>query len=420
MNHFQYQNNELYCETVPVKRIVEAVGSPVYIYSYATLSRHFQAYDDAFSAIDHLVCFAVKANSNIAVLKALGDMGAGADIVSGGELFRAQKAGIAGEMTVFAGVGKTEKEIEDAIGKGILFFNVESPQELEKINTTAARLSKKAPVALRVNPDVDPLTHPYISTGLKKNKFGIDIHRALEVFKSAHRMENIDVVGVHEHIGSQITEIGPFQDALQIIAELVEKLRHEGINIRYLNIGGGLGITYDSEQPPTPDDLARALSPVIDKFRNIKVILEPGRSIAGNAGILVTEILYLKETPLKKFMVVDAGMNDLMRPSLYGAHHDIKPVQQTNSEEMDTYDVVGPICETGDFLARDRMMHPANPGDLLAAMSAGAYGFSMSSNYNSRPRVAEVLVKDGDFHLIRQRESLDDLTRGEVIPAFLS
>lgn len=419
MNYFRYQQNELHCEAVPVKKIVEAFGTPIYIYSYSTLKRHYQAYDKAFSEIDHLVCFAVKANSNIAILKILGELGAGADIVSGGELFRAGKAGIPGERTVFAGVGKTAKEIEAAIKANILFFNVESPEELEKINTVASRLSRKAPVALRVNPDVDPLTHPYISTGLKRNKFGIDIHRALDVFNAAQQMESIEVVGVHKHIGSQITEVGPFQDALEKITELVQRLQENGINIQYLNLGGGLGITYDKEQPPSPDELARVLKPVIGKLKNIKVVLEPGRSIAGNAGILVTEVLYRKETPVKKFMVVDAGMNDLLRPSLYGAHHTILPVQQTNTEE-DTFDIVGPICETGDFLARDRKMHRARPGDLLAAMSAGAYGFSMSSNYNSRPRVAEVLVKDDQFYLIRKRETMDDMIRGETIPTFYS
>jgi diaminopimelate decarboxylase len=420
MNHFKYQNDELCCEAVPIEKIVGDVGSPVYIYSYSTLKRHFQAYAGAFSEIDHLVCFAVKANSNIAVLNILGSLGAGADIVSGGELFRAQKAGIPAGKIVFAGVGKTESEIETAIREGILFFNVESSEELILINTVAKRLSQKAPVALRVNPDVDPLTHPYISTGLIKNKFGIDIHRAMEVFKTARQMKNIEVVGVHKHIGSQITEVGPFQDALEKIAELVKKLRSEGIDIRYLNLGGGLGITYDQEKPPTPKELAGALSSVMAKLKNVKIVLEPGRSIAGNAGILVTKVLYRKETPVKKFLIVDAGMNDLLRPSLYGAHHAVLPVCRTNSEEGGTFDIVGPICETGDFLARDRKMRRMNRGDLLAVMSAGAYGFTMSSNYNSRPRLAEVLVKDSNFYLIHKRETLKDLIRGEVIPTLRS
>lgn len=419
MNYFHYQHDELYCEGVPIKDIVDVVGSPVYIYSHSTLTRHFRAFEKAFSKINHIICFAVKANSNIAILKILGDLGAGADIVSRGELFRAGKAGIPGKRIVFAGVGKTEEEIEAAIKKKIMLFNVESSEELSLINTVAARLSRKAPVALRVNPDVDPLTHPYISTGLKKNKFGIDIHRVTEVFKAAREMENIKIVGIHKHIGSQITEVGPFQDALERTGELVIKLREEGIKISYLNLGGGLGITYDKEQPPTPEELAGALAPVIKKLGDIKIVLEPGRSIAGNAGILITRVLFQKKTAEKNFLIVDAGMNDLLRPSLYDAYHSIEPVQRKKSG-MVTYDVVGPICETGDFLARDRNMHRAEPGDLLAVMSAGAYGFSMSSNYNSRPRVAEVLVKDNNFYLIRKRETLNDLIRGEVIPPLYS
>lgn len=415
MHDFQYQGNELYCEEVPLRQIVEQVGSPCYIYSHRTLIRHFQAFEEAFKTIPHLVAFAMKANSNIAVLRVLAREGCGADIVSGGELFRALKAGISPQKMVFAGVGKSEAEIQYALKSNILMFNVESPDELQYINTVAGALGMRARVALRINPDIDPQTHPYISTGLKKSKFGIRSDRALEEFEIAKHLPHIEVVGVHKHIGSQLTKINPFVDALKKILELIGTLQSKGFNIQYLNIGGGLGITYSDETPPHPKDLAQAISPLLSTIK-CHLIMEPGRSIVGNAGILVTKVLYNKDAETKRFVIVDAAMNDLLRPSLYEAHHDILPVMKNESLPVNTVDVVGPICESGDFLAKDRKMGSVKQGDLLAVMSAGAYGFTMSSNYNSRPRVPEVLVKGKEIMVIRKRESFEDLIRGESIP----
>ncbi|MDR4494243.1 MAG: diaminopimelate decarboxylase [Nitrospirales bacterium] len=415
MHDFQYQGNELYCEEVPVRRVVEQVGSPCYIYSHRTLIRHFHAFEEAFQAIPHLVAYAMKANSNIAVLRVLAREGCGADIVSGGELFRALKAGVSPQKMVFAGVGKSEEEIRYALQSNILMFNVESPGELQHINTVAGALGMRARVALRINPDIDPQTHPYISTGLKKSKFGIRSDRALEEFEIAHQLPHIEVVGVHKHIGSQLTKINPFVDSLKKILELIGILQAKGFNIQYLNIGGGLGITYSDETPPHPRDLAEAISPLLSTIK-CHLIMEPGRSIVGNAGILVTKVLYNKDAETKRFVIVDAAMNDLLRPSLYEAHHDILPVMKNESVPVNTVDVVGPICESGDFLAKDRKMRESKQGDLLAVMSAGAYGFTMSSNYNSRPRVPEVLVKGKAIMVIRKRESFEDLLRGETIP----
>jgi len=419
MHNFEYQQGELYCEQVPVSRIVKELGTPCYIYSHATLVRHFQAYDRAFAAVPHIIAFAMKANSNLAILRLMAKQGSGVDIVSGGELFRALKAGVPASKIVFAGVGKSAEEIRDALKADILMFNVESSAELQAINDVAASVGKKARVALRINPDIDPKTHPYISTGLKKSKFGIAADRAMEEFKLATSLSHIDVVGVHKHIGSQVTDVTPFVEALKKILKLVEELRRDGISIKYINIGGGLGITYSDETPPLPQDLADVISPLVRDL-DVTLIMEPGRVIVGNAGILVTKVLYLKEGEAKKFVIVDAGMNDLIRPSLYGAYHEIRPLSESVLQRgKHQVDVVGPVCESGDFLAKDRSLPNVRPGEVLAVMSAGAYGFVMSSNYNSRPRVSEALVKDGEIHVIRERESYDDLVKGEKIPAFL-
>lgn len=418
MHDFHYQDKELYCEEVPIQGIVRDVGTPCYIYSYRTLVRHYRAYDQAFGTIPHIIAYATKANSNLAILRVIAEEGGGADIVSGGELYRALKAGVPSEKIVFAGVGKSRQEFQEALKSDILMFNVESSGELKLINDVAGEMGLRARVALRVNPDIDPKTHPYISTGLKKSKFGIGAERAVEEFNVASTLPHIEVVGVHTHIGSQLTELTPFIDALKKVLTLIETLQFQGTDIRYLNIGGGLGITYSDENPPHPKDLAEALVPLLRDL-NCQLIMEPGRSIAGNAGILVTRVLYNKETEAKRFVIVDAAMNDLLRPSLYDAHHEIQPVRQTTGSPMTTVDVVGPICESGDFLAKDRKMPNTQPGDLLAVMSAGAYGFTMASNYNSRPRVPEVLVKDTHMHIIRAREEYDDLIRGEVVPEFL-
>ena len=420
MHNFEYRQGELYCERVPVSQIAKEVGTPCYIYSHATLIRHFQVYDSAFKNIPHLIAFAMKANSNLAILRLMAKEGSGVDIVSGGELFRALKAGVPPSKIVFAGVGKNAEEIRDALKADILMFNVESSPEIHALNDVAASLGKKARVALRINPDIDPKTHPYISTGLKKSKFGIAADRAVEEFTLASSLGHIEVVGVHAHIGSQLTEVTPFVESLKKVITLVDQLKRQGINIRYLNIGGGLGITYSDEKPPLPQELADAVSPLV-KDLNLTLVMEPGRVIVGNAGILVTKALYEKIGESKRFIIVDAAMNDLIRPSLYNAYHDIRPVSEVLLHRpKHAVDVVGPVCESGDFLAKDRTLPEVKPGDLLAVMSAGAYGFVMASNYNSRPRVPEVLVKDGEVHVIRTRESYDDLVRGETIPAFLN
>lgn len=418
MHDFGYKQGELYCEAVPLSRIAKEPGTPCYVYSYSTLIRHFRAFDSAFQDVPHIVAFAMKANSNLAILRVMAREGGGADIVSGGELYRALKAGVPANKIVFAGVGKNRQEIRQALDADVLMFNVESSAELRAIDDVAAETKRKARVALRINPDIDPKTHPYISTGLKKSKFGISADRALEEFKLASSLQHIDVVGVHAHIGSQLTEVTPFVDSLKKVLGLIETLKTNGANIRYLNIGGGLGITYSDETPPLPRELAKAVSPLLRDLKCV-MIMEPGRVIVGNAGILLTRVLYTKDGEAKKFVIVDAAMNDLIRPSLYGAYHEIKPVRETPSTKTETVDVVGPVCESGDFLAKDRAMPECQPGDLLSVMSAGAYGFVMSSNYNSRPRVPEVLVKDGEIHVIRVREDYADLVRGESIPEFL-
>jgi len=417
MHDFQYRGDELHCEELPIREIAETVGTPFYLYSLNTLENHFRAFQGAFSKADHLICFSAKANSNIAILRVFIRMGGGVDVVSGGELFRSMKAGASPDKIVYSGVGKRDEEIEYALELPILMFNIESTQELVLINQIAGRMKTRAPVALRVNPDVDPKTHPYISTGLKKNKFGINIQKSLDDYRLANTLPNVKVIGVSCHIGSQLTEVEPFVEAIQRIKELVLKLRAEGMNIQYMDIGGGLGITYNQEEPPHPRDYAQALMKDL-KEMDCTLILEPGRVIVGNAGVLVTKVLYTKEGDEKNFIVVDAAMNDLIRPSLYGSYQRVQPVHRGERPEW-TADVVGPICESSDFLAKDRKLPRTEQGDLLAVMSAGAYGFSMSSNYNSRPRVAEVLVVKDKFFVIRQREEYDDLIRGEIIPDFL-
>jgi len=418
MHDFHYRNGELCCEQVPVRTIAQRVGTPFYCYSSATLTNHVRAFDQAFTGVPHLVCFAVKANPSLALLRLIGREGAGADIVSGGELFRALRAGIDPKKIVYAGVGKRRDEIEYALKMDILMFNVESAEELRAIDRAAGEMRTRARIALRVNPDIDPKTHPYISTGLKENKFGIAIDEALEHYQTAKGLSHVDVVGIHQHIGSQITELQPFVDALRKTTAFVKDLRAAGIAIQYINIGGGLGITYKDETPPLPKELADSVRPLLQEC-GCTIVMEPGRAIVGNAGILVTSVLYHKQSGTKRFLVVDAGMNDLIRPSLYEAYHDIKPVAEQPAAQRAEVDVVGPICESGDFLAKDRELPLVASGELLAVHGAGAYGFSMSSNYNSRPRVAEVLVKGAEYFVVRERETYNDLVKGEKLPRWM-
>jgi diaminopimelate decarboxylase len=422
MHHFEYRGDELYCEEVPLAKIAAEVGTPVYVYSYATLERHYKVFDSALGGHKHIVCYAMKANSNLAVLRALVALGAGVDTVSRGEIFRALKVGADPKKIVFSGVGKREDEIAYALEQGILAFNVESASELHAIDRVAARLGKRAPISLRINPDVDAETHPYISTGLKKNKFGIPVAEARKTFLEARAMKHLEVIGIDAHIGSQLTKTSPFKDAIARLGELARSLVNEGINIRYVDIGGGLGIPYNQEDPPSPAEYGRAIEEAMSAFRGLDVTLicEPGRVIVGNAGVLVTRTLYLKQGEIKNFVIVDAAMNDLIRPAFYDSYHAIWPVKKQSGPQSYVADVVGPICETGDFLARDRSLaqKPAE-GDLLALMSAGAYGFTMSSNYNTRPRVAEVMVKGSEYAIVRKREELEDMVRNEEVPKFV-
>lgn len=417
MHHFHYREGTLYAEDAAIPVIAQAVGTPFYLYSNATLTHHYNAFDGAFAAVPHLTCFALKANPNLALLRLLGRLGSGADIVSGGELYRALQAGIPPGKVVYSGVGKSEAEIEFALKKKILLLNVESPEELRLIDQVAGRLKKKAPIAIRVNPDIDPKTHPYISTGLKKNKFGITVRESLQQYQLARELPHIEIRGVDCHIGSQLLQADPFLEAIKKLKKLIRQLTELGIQVRYLDLGGGLGITYDREEPPRPREYARSIMQELGQGP-YTLILEPGRVLVGNAGILITRVLYLKQGEKKNFIVVDAGMNDLLRPSLYGSFHRIQPVVKNRRRKI-TADVVGPICESGDFLGKDRLLPRPQAGDLLAVMSAGAYGFSMSSNYNARPRVAEVLSRGKDFHLIRRRESYAQLVALEQIPDFL-
>ena len=391
MHHFHYRDGVLCCEAVPIGVIAEQVGTPFYLYSHATLTRHYKAFDQAFEGLDRLVCYSAKANSSQAVLRLFAKLGSGLDIVSGGELHRGLKAGFDPATIVYSGVGKTAGEIDSALEQGIFMVNVESRPELDLVNERAGLLGRRSPIAVRVNPDVDPRTHPYISTGLKKNKFGLSPAAALEVYREAARMPHIEVIGIDCHIGSQITEAAPFRDALARLRSLIEHLAREKISIRVVDVGGGLGITYQDEQPPHPMDYGAAIREGLAGL-DVRLVLEPGRVIVGNAGVLVTRVLFRKEGDAKHFLVVDAGMNDLLRPSLYDAFHDVLPVREAAGRKRIAADVVGPICETGDFLSRDREVPDAAPGDLLAVMSAGAYGFSMASNYCSRRRPPEVLV----------------------------
>ncbi|UCF31976.1 MAG: diaminopimelate decarboxylase [bacterium] len=411
MNYFNYQGNELYCEDVPVARIAEEVGTPLYVYSASTIERHYRVFSEAFSEVDHLVCFSAKSNSNLAVLKLLGSMGAGADIVSGGELYRALQAGIPPDRIVFSGVGKRDDEIRYALDTGILMFNIESSEELQSVQGIAREMDLKAPIAVRVNPDVDPKTHPYISTGLEKNKFGVPVTEALTLYRQAADMPNLDVVGIDCHIGSQLTSVHPFGEAVRRIMDLVGRLEAEGISVRYVDVGGGLGIVYNNESPPLPSTYAETILEAVGGGERT-LIFEPGRVIVGNAGVLVARVLYNKKGATKNFVIVDAAMNDLIRPSLYDAYQEIKPVTKTDREAI-VVDVVGPVCESADFLARDHLLPRLGSGELLAVMSAGAYGFPMASQYNSRPRCAEVMVRDSRFEVVRDRETYQDLIRGE-------
>lgn len=418
MNHFHYKDGQLHCEEVPLARIAEEVGTPVYVYSTATIERHYRVFDEALAGLDHLICYSVKANSNLSVLKLLFGLGAGADIVSGGELTRVLRAGGDPKKVVFSGVGKTEAEMRAALEAGVLAFNVESEPELRLLDQVAAAMGVRAPISLRVNPDVDPQTHPYISTGLKNNKFGIAATQAGEVYAAARGLRHIDIVGVDCHIGSQLTKTSPFSDAVKRLVDLIESLYRDGIAVRYLDIGGGLGIPYGKEEepePPTPAEygaaVKEALAPLRD--RRMTILCEPGRVIVGNAGALVTRVLYDKQSDPKRFMVVDAAMNDLIRPSFYGSYHPMRPVVERPERARAAMDVVGPICESGDFLARDRELPVLEHGELLCVGAAGAYSFTMSSNYNTRPRAAEVLVRGAGYTVVRRRETVDQLLANE-------
>ena len=401
MEVFQYRDRELWCEGVPLRQIAETVGTPTFVYSKGAVLANFAAYDRAFAPVPHAVFYAIKANANLALLSALARAGAGADIASGGELFRALRAGVPAKRILFAGVGKTRDEMREALKAEILMFNVESAAELHALDQVAQEMGVRAPVAIRVNPDVDPQTHKYIATGLRSAKFGIPIGDALGQYEAATRLPGIEVRGVQMHIGSQLTKLSPIVDSLSRIGE-----------IQLLDLGGGLGVRYRDEEPPSPEEYARALLPVLSELGRT-VLLEPGRSIVGNAGVLLSRALYRKQTPDKRFLIVDAAMNDLIRPSLYEAYHEIRPVRDMAAAPRVTVDVVGPICESGDFLAKDREMPEVSEGDLVAVMSAGAYGFAMSSQYNARPRAAEVLVEGDRYRVVRRRETYEDLIAGE-------
>jgi len=416
MDHFNYQAGELFAEDVSLSELANEYGTPCYVYSRATLERHYHAYADAFKSHPSLICYAVKANSNVAVLNILARLGAGFDIVSVGELERVLRAGGDPGKIVFSGVGKQALEIQRALEVGVHCFNIESEAEMYRLNEVALAVGRTAPISLRVNPDVDAGTHPYISTGLKDNKFGVAIADAESIYLAAQTLPGLKVIGVDCHIGSQLTETRPFLDALDRVLLLIERLRGQGINLEHLDLGGGLGVRYRDETPPEPQDYAKA---VLEKLKDsgLKIVLEPGRSIAANAGVLLTQVEFLKTNEDKSFAIVDAAMNDLLRPALYSAWQDIVPVRPRTEGEARLYDIVGPICETGDFLGKDREL-VIEAGDLLAVRSAGAYGFTMSSNYNSRNRAAEVMVDGSDMHLVRQRETIEHQMAGEhLLPA---
>jgi diaminopimelate decarboxylase len=411
VSHFEYRSGELHVESVPLARVAERYGTPCYVYSRAAVTETYRAFHTAFAGRDHLVCYAVKANSSLAVLNVLARLGSGFDIVSGGELARVRAAGGDPRKIVFSGVGKTAEEMRQALMAGILCFNVESESELLRLATVAAQSSRTAAFALRVNPDVDPRTHPYIATGLKQNKFGIPIEDALGLYRRAREMRHLAVAGIGFHIGSQLTELAPFVAALDRVLELADRLQAEGLALAHVDVGGGLGIRYRDESPPTPADYARALVSRLGN-RSLKILLEPGRALIGQAGLLLTRVEYLKHGRERNFAVVDAAMNDLLRPALYDAWHDVLPVK--SGGDGPRYEIVGPVCETGDFLAHDRALD-LREGDLLAVMSAGAYGMSMSSNYNTRPRAAEIMADGAAMHLIREREAVSELMAREIL-----
>lgn len=413
MDFFNRQQNSLYAEQCSVSELANTYGTPLYIYSRATIERHWHAFDNAAGEHPHLVCYAVKANSNIAILNLLARLGSGFDIVSQGELARVLEAGGDASKVVFSGVGKKSDEIAYALDKNIYCFNVESAAELQRINQVAKQLNKCAPISLRVNPDVDAGTHPYISTGLKENKFGISIEEAEQLYLTAQQLSHVEIKGIDCHIGSQLTEIQPFLDALDRVLHLVDRLNDLGIKLSHIDVGGGLGVCYQDEKPPHPNEYAKAIAEKLKGYQ-LTLIYEPGRAIMANAGIMVTEVEFLKTNEGRNFAIVDGAMNDLIRPSLYQAWQEIIPVEQNNEQPPQRYDIVGPVCETGDFLGKDRDLS-IQAGDLLAVRSAGAYGFTMSSNYNSRPRAAEVLVDDQQAHLIRERESIEQLWQGEKL-----
>ena len=414
MDFFQYKNEQLYVEDLPVKQLAEEFGTPLYIYSRATLERHWHAFDSALGKHPHLICYAVKANSNIGILNVMAKLGSGFDIVSQGELERVLAAGGEASKVVFSGVAKSRAEIMRALEVGIRCFNVESIAELHHINQIAGEMGKVAPISLRVNPDVDAHTHPYISTGLKENKFGVSVDEAREVYKLAATLSHVKITGMDCHIGSQLTELQPFLDATDRLIRLIEQLKEDGITLKHLDLGGGLGVTYTDETPPHPSDYAAALLNKLKGYENLEIILEPGRAIAANAGILVAKVQYLKSNESRNFAITDTGMNDMIRPALYEAYMNIIEIDRTLGHEKAIYDVVGPVCETSDFLGKQRELAIAE-GDYIAQRSAGAYGASMSSNYNSRPRTAEVLVDGNKAHLIRRRESLSELWALESI-----
>jgi len=418
MHEFKYKRNYLYCEQLKVQDLAMRFGTPLYIYSYKTLLDHYFKLKTAFREIKPLICYSVKANSNLAILRALVDKGAGLDIVSGGELFRAIKVNCPSEKIVYASVGKTDKEIEEAIRRRILFFNVESLPELENINRIAKKLRKITNVAIRINPDIEPKTHKFITTGKITNKFGIDFNSAFRILLLRHNFTNVRISGLHIHIGSQITTCEPFVAAISKMVNFIAQIKRMGINLEYLNIGGGLGIVYDKETPQTAQKFAARVLPLLKRTK-LKIILEPGRFIVGNAGILVTKVLYIKSSPKKKFVIVDAGMNDLIRPALYDAYHQILPLRtmQDRRGTREKVDIVGPICESADFFAKERKISLVKDGDYLAIMGAGAYGFSMASNYNSRRRIEEILVTKDKAFVIRKRETYADLVQDEIIPS---
>ena len=414
MDFFQYKNEQLYVEDLPVKQLAKEFGTPLYIYSRATLERHWHAFDSALGEHPHLICYAVKANSNIGILNVMAKLGSGFDIVSQGELERVLAAGGEASKVVFSGVAKSRAEIMRALEVGIRCFNVESVAELHHINQIAGEMGKVAPISLRVNPDVDAHTHPYISTGLKENKFGVSVDEAREVYKLAATLPHVKITGMDCHIGSQLTELQPFLDATDRLIRLIEQLKEDGITLKHLDLGGGLGVTYTDETPPHPSDYAAALLNKLKDYKDLEIILEPGRAIAANAGILVAKVQYLKSNESRNFAITDTGMNDMIRPALYEAYMNIIEIDRTLEREKAIYDVVGPVCETSDFLGKQRELAIAE-GDYIAQRSAGAYGASMSSNYNSRPRTAEVLVDGDKAHLIRRRESLSELWALESI-----